>query len=84
MSRPSPGLVGVHLKSFRTNLGDVVPGLVAVADGVAAAGGRLEVDVHTEVADDPRTAAVRDVLADRPKWHCASTTGSTTTSCGAT
>lgn len=60
-----PGLVGVHLKSFRSNLGDVAPGLRAIADGVAAGGGRLEVDVHTEVADDLRTAAVREVLADR-------------------
>ena len=62
-----PGLVGVHLKSFRTNLADVVPGLTAVAEGVAAAGGRLQVDAHTEVADDPRWEAVRAALAGRPE-----------------
>ena len=59
-----PGLVGVHLKSFRTNLGDVVPGLRAVAAGVAAAGGRLEVDAHTEVAGTPQAVAAAAALAE--------------------
>ncbi|MHA3701818.1 hypothetical protein ACXR2U_06510 [Jatrophihabitans sp. YIM 134969] len=63
---PEPGLVGVHLKSYRTNLGDdVVPALLAVAEGTRDAGGRLEVGVHTEVEDDPRTLALRAALAGR-------------------
>lgn len=62
--RTEPGLVVLHVKSLRANVGPVGSLVEAVRDGAAAAGGRVRVDVHAEVADDPRLREVRR-LADR-------------------
>jgi hypothetical protein len=62
-----PGLVGIHLKSYRTNLGDdVVDGVLAAAAGARDGGGRLEVSVHRDVDDDARTVALRNALTGQP------------------
>ncbi|MEI4279607.1 glycosyltransferase [Klenkia terrae] len=44
-----PRLVGVHLKSLRTNLLDPLDVVRAAASGAVSAGGRLRVDVHDDV-----------------------------------
>lgn len=54
-----PGLVVVHLKSLRRNLIDPVALVAAAAAGASAGGGRLRVDVHPDVVDDPRLAGLR-------------------------
>lgn len=54
-----PGLVVLHLKSLRRNLVDPVELVTAAAAGAAAGGGRLRVDVHPDVVDDPRLAGLR-------------------------
>ena len=55
-----PGLVGLHLKSLRRNLQDPERVVLAAAAGARGAGGRLRVDLHPEVADDPRLASLLD------------------------
>ncbi len=67
-----PGLVTVHLKSLRRNLADPVELVGAAARGAAVGGGRLRVDLHPDVVDDPRLvglAAVAGVeLAVHPRY----------------
>lgn len=53
------GLVALHLKSLRRNLIDPVALVSAAAAGAVAGGGRLRVDVHPDVIDDPRLAELR-------------------------
>ncbi len=49
-----PGLVTMHLKSLRTNLIEPMRLVRAAAVGAALGGGRLRVDVHRDVVEDPR------------------------------
>ncbi|MGI8459169.1 MAG: glycosyltransferase [Propionibacteriaceae bacterium] len=56
-----PGLVTVHLKSLRRNLADPVDLLRAAARGAGTGGGRLRVDLHPDVAEDPRLAGLREI-----------------------
>jgi glycosyltransferase involved in cell wall biosynthesis len=51
-----PSLVIVHLKSLRRNLQDPAAVVQAAARGARSAEGRLRVDLHPEVAEDPRLA----------------------------
>ena len=51
-----PGLVVLHLKSLRRNLQDPERVVRAAAAGARDADGRLRVDLHPEVAKDPRLA----------------------------
>ena len=51
-----PGLVVLHLKSLRRNLQDPQRVVRAAAAGARDADGRLRVDLHPEVAKDPRLA----------------------------
>jgi hypothetical protein len=53
-----PGLVLLHLKSLRRNLADPERLVRAAAAGARRAGGRLRVDLHPEVAEDSRLAAL--------------------------
>jgi hypothetical protein len=48
------GLAVLHLKSLRRNLIEPLALVEAAAVGVARAGGRLRVDLHPDVRDDPR------------------------------
>jgi hypothetical protein len=48
------GLAVLHLKSLRRNLMDPLALVEAAAIGAARAQGRLRVDLHPEVRDDPR------------------------------
>lgn len=54
-----PGLVTLHLKSLRRNLREPDRLARAAARGAVRAGGRLQVDLHPELADDPRVATIR-------------------------
>ncbi len=53
-----PGLVLLHLKSLRRNLRDPDRLARAAARGAQRAGGRLRVDLHPELVDDPRVTAL--------------------------
>ena len=64
-----PGRVGVHLKSLRRNLVEPDATVLAVAAGVEAAGGRLVVDVHRDVADRPEIRRLRAALGDSVHVH---------------
>jgi hypothetical protein len=55
-----PGLVVLHLKSLRRNLQDPLRLVAAALAGARRAGGRLRVDVHPEVLDDPRLSGLTD------------------------
>lgn len=63
------GLATLHLKSLRRNLLDPVAVVRAAADGARAAGGRLRVDLHPEVADDPRLAGLDDLAGVELSVH---------------
>lgn len=54
-----PRLVGVHLKSLRTNLLDPLDVVRAAASGAVSGGGRLRVDVHDDVDLDARVPGLR-------------------------
>lgn len=56
-----PGRVVLHLKSLRRNLLEPVRVVAAAARGAEAAGGRLVVDAHPEVLDDPRLVGLAQV-----------------------
>lgn len=58
-----PGLAVLHLKSLRRNLIDPVAIVAAAARGATRAGGRLRVDLHPEVVDDPRLSGLADLAA---------------------
>jgi glycosyltransferase involved in cell wall biosynthesis len=55
-----PGLVVLHLKSLRRNLQDPLRLVAAALAGARRTGGRLRVDVHPEVLDDPRLRGLTD------------------------
>lgn len=70
-----PGLAALHLKSLRRNLIDPVPIVQAVATGAHRAGGRLRVDLHPGVLDDPQLTGLGSVaraygveLATHPRF----------------
>lgn len=63
------GLATLHLKSLRRNLQDPVAVVRAAADGARAAGGRLQVDLHPEVAGDPRLAGLPDLAGVEVSIH---------------
>jgi GT2 family glycosyltransferase len=54
-----PGLVTLHLKSFRRNVVDAPALIEAAAEGACSAGGRLRVDVHSDVTASSSLQAVR-------------------------
>lgn len=56
-----PGLAVVHLKSLRRNLLDPLRIVAAAAAGANRAGGRLRVDLHPEVANDPRLGGLAEL-----------------------
>ncbi len=58
-----PGLAVLHLKSLRRNLIDPVAIASAAAGGATRVGGRLQVDLHPEVVDDPRLAGLVGLAA---------------------
>lgn len=58
-----PGLAVLHLKSLRRNLIDPVAIATAAASGAIRVGGRLQVDLHPEVVDDPRLAGLAELAA---------------------
>lgn len=59
----TPPVVGIHLKSLRRNI--VEPGrfVEVAAAATTAAGGRLRVDLHGDVASDDRVASVHTLAA---------------------
>lgn len=60
-----PGLAVLHLKSLRRNLIDPLALVAAAADGARRAGGRLRVDLHPEVVDDPRLSGLDALAVER-------------------
>ena len=60
-----PGLAALHLKSLRRNLVDPLALVAAAADGAQRAGGRLRVDLHPEVVEDPRLSGLGSLAAER-------------------
>ena len=58
-----PGLVVVHLKSLRANLVEPLAVVGAAARGAIDAGGRLRVDLHPEIVDDPRLGRLPQLAA---------------------
>lgn len=67
--RREPGLAALHLKSLRCNLQDPMAVVRAAADGARAGGGRLRVDLHPEVADDPRLTGLTDLTGVEVSIH---------------
>lgn len=65
-----PGLVTLHLKSLRRNLADPLALVEATALGARDGGGRLRVDLHPAVADDPRLDGLA-ALAERESLELA-------------
>jgi len=70
-----PGLAVVHLKSLRRNLLEPLRLVAAAAEGASRAGGRLRVDLHPEVATDPRLDGLVELarstgveLAEHPRF----------------
>lgn len=57
------GLVAVHLKSLRANVGTPDALVSAIRDGATAVGGRVRVDLHPEVAGHPALEAVHQLAA---------------------
>jgi len=64
-----PGSVVLHLKSLRRNLQDPERVVRAAAAGARDAGGRLRVDLHPEVAEDPRLASLLGAPPDGVEFH---------------
>ncbi len=58
------GLAVLHLKSLRRNLVDPLPIVAAAARGARSAGGRLRVDRHPEVAEDPRLRGLDELATE--------------------
>ena len=58
-------LAVLHLKSLRRNVLEPVPLAAAAAAGAQDAGGRLRVDIHPAVVDDPRLAGLSDAVQNR-------------------
>jgi len=56
-----PGLVTLHLKGLRANVGSPGPLVRAVLAGVAEAGGRLRLDVHPEASSTTAMAEIREL-----------------------
>ncbi len=74
-----PRLVGVHLKSLRTNLLDPLDVVRAAASGAVSGGGRLRVDVHDDVdLDAGCRGCARVPTPGSTSWWCtrATTTAS--------
>lgn len=57
-------VVGVHLKSLRTNIHDPGRLVLVAADGAGAAGATLRVDLHPEVVNRRELSGVRAAAAD--------------------
>lgn len=57
-------VVGIHLKSLRTNIHEPDRLVLAAANGARAARATLRVDLHPDVATSPELSAVRAAAAD--------------------